>query len=55
MLERDRLYSKADGAMQNLGGERNWDRWNQLKAGLDEAYKAEEDFWRIKSRVQWLK
>lgn len=28
-------------SMQEKGGQRDWDRWYQLKITLDEAYKAE--------------
>lgn len=28
--------------MQTHEGDRSWERWRQLKARLDEAYKAEE-------------
>lgn len=31
------------------------ERWKQLKAGLDEAYKAKEDFCKRKSRISWLR
>lgn len=41
--------------MQLQGEERNWERWKQLKVGLEEAYKAEKDLWRKKSRISWLK
>lgn len=41
--------------MQQEGGDRNWTRWRQLKESLDVAYKSEEDFWRRKSRISWLK
>lgn len=37
--------------MQRMKGQRDWGKWNQLKASLNEAYKAEEEFWKKKSRV----
>lgn len=37
-----------------MGEDRNWNRWNQLKTLLDEAYKSEKDYWRRKSRINWL-
>lgn len=37
--------------MQAQGGDRDWEKWKQLKAGLDEAYKAKEEFWKRKSRI----
>lgn len=40
--------------MQKIGEDRNWNRWKQLKTLLDEAYKSEEDYWRRKSRINWL-
>lgn len=30
--------------MQSQGGARDWDRWQQLKAGLDKEYKDKEEF-----------
>lgn len=41
--------------MQLKEGERDWQRWRQVKVSLDEAYKAEEDFLRRKSRINWFK
>lgn len=38
--------------MQELGGQRDWDEWFKLKSQLEEAYKAEEEFWARKSRVE---
>lgn len=40
--------------MQELGGRRNWERWKQLKTLLDDAYESEDEYWRRKSRVNWL-
>lgn len=41
--------------MQVQTGTRNWERWKQLKADLDAAYQKEEEFWRKKSRNNWLR
>lgn len=41
--------------MQLLEGERNWTKWRQLKTHLQEAYKAEEEYWQKKSMIRWLK
>lgn len=38
-----------------VGGERDWQKWNQLKGRLDEAYKSEEFYQRQQFRIQWLK
>lgn len=45
-IEMDNLHAK--------GGERDWQRWKQLKNYLTEAYKQEEEFWSRKARVKWL-
>lgn len=42
-------------AMQVQGGSRDWQKWNQLKCLLNEAYKEEEEFWSRKATVTWLK
>lgn len=42
-------------AMSSLRGDRDWQKWTQLKGRLNEGYKSEESFWRQKSRIQWLK
>lgn len=39
------LIQREMEIMQQLGGDRNWDRWRQLKESLDAAYQAEEEFW----------
>lgn len=49
------MIQKEMEAMQDLGGNRNWERWKQLKCHLNKAYKEEEEFWSRKARVQWLK
>lgn len=41
--------------MQTQEGDRNWERWRQLKVRLDEAYKVEKEYWRKKSKINWLK
>ncbi|GER32750.1 RNA-directed DNA polymerase (reversetranscriptase)-related family protein [Striga asiatica] len=41
--------------MRCEGPDRNWKAWNSLKTELDSAHQAEEQFWRLKSRVLWLK
>lgn len=40
--------------MQEEGGQRGWDSWYNLMTQLDDAYKAEEEFWSRKSRIEWL-
>lgn len=35
-------------------GRRDWDRQQELRKKLDEAYKDNEVYWRQKSRIQWL-
>lgn len=40
--------------MQDEGGQREWDSWYKLRTQLDEAYKADDEFWTRKSRVEWL-
>lgn len=40
--------------MSNLDGQRDWGKWNDLKAQLDIAYKEEEMYLSQKARVQWL-
>lgn len=42
-------------ALQNLGGERDWERWKQLKHHSTETYKEEEEFWSRKAGITWLK
>lgn len=41
--------------MQECEGERDWDRWRQLKILLDQAYKCKEEYWSKKFRANWLK
>lgn len=41
--------------LQTQAGCRDWGKWRQLKTGLDEVYKQEEDFWWKKSRISWLR
>lgn len=41
--------------MQQQGGQQDWTKWKLLKQQLDKAYTEEEHFWKLKSRVQWLK
>lgn len=40
--------------MQDEGGQREWDSWYKLRTQLDEAYKADDEFWTRKLRVEWL-
>lgn len=49
------IIQKEMEAMQAEGGNRDWNKWKQLKCHLDEAYKEAEKFWSRKSRVHWLK
>lgn len=37
--------------MQAMGGNRDWERMKQLKSSLYGAYKAKEEFWRRKPRI----
>lgn len=37
--------------MQEEGGNRDWDVWHQLRFQLEDAYKAEEEYWARKSRL----
>lgn len=54
-MEQIGLIQKEMEAMQELGGNRDWERWKQLKYHLNKAYKEEEEFWSRKARIQWLK
>lgn len=38
------LLKREMEQLQRQEGERNWEKWRQLQAGLDEAYKAEEEY-----------
>lgn len=40
--------------MQGQGQQRDWNLWSDLKIQQTEAYRAEEEYWARKSRVQWL-
>lgn len=40
--------------MQDKGGQRDWENWNELRGQLAEAYKEEKEFWARKSMVEWL-
>lgn len=40
------MIQKEMEDMQKKRGQRDWERWKQLKALLNEAYKVEEKFWR---------
>lgn len=46
---------KAMEVMQAKGGDRDWERWRQLKFHLDEAYKVAEEFWSRKATLSWSK
>lgn len=41
-------------SIHSKGGDGDWERWRELKCGLNEAYKSEEEFWCRKARVSWL-
>lgn len=41
--------------MQAQERDRDQDRWNQLKSRMHQAYKAEEESWSKKVKVNWLK
>lgn len=45
------LIQKEMESMQELGGESNWPRGNQLNILLEQAYKCEKEFWSKKSRL----
>lgn len=45
---------KQIASMHEEGGQKDWDRWYQLRTTLDEANKVEEEFWARKSRIEWL-
>lgn len=49
------LILKEMEHIQSQAEPRDWEKWRQLKDRLDVAYKAEEDFWRKKSRIGWLR
>ncbi|KAK6120408.1 hypothetical protein DH2020_045888 [Rehmannia glutinosa] len=37
------------------GGERDWNKWHKLKREMDVEYLQEEQYWKQKARIQWLK
>ncbi|CAA0834064.1 Unknown protein, partial [Striga hermonthica] len=41
--------------MRALGGQRNWEEWEKVKKELEESHVSEEEFWKQKARVTWLK
>lgn len=45
---------EAMEVLQQQGGQRDWNQWHCLNDQMDEAYKAEEEYWSQKARVQWL-
>lgn len=53
-VEIERIKMELE-ALQETGGNRDWEKWKQLQAGLSEAYKTEEEFWSKKSRATWLR
>lgn len=53
--EGNRVVQKEMEMLQTMEGQRDWEKWHLLKTLVNEAYKAEEDFWRGKSRVTWLR
>lgn len=40
--------------LKEQGGQRYWERWNELRNQLDSAYKEEEAYWSQKKRIQFL-
>ncbi|CAA0823185.1 Unknown protein, partial [Striga hermonthica] len=48
------LTSKMEDMRKN-GQNIDWKDWSETKTKLDDAHRAEEQFWRIKSRAMWLK
>lgn len=41
-------------SIHSKGENGDWERWRELKCGLNEAYKSEEEFWCRKAMVSWL-
>lgn len=46
------LKRRMEG-MQEVGGQREWDNWSNLKAQLEEAYRDKEEYWARKARTEW--
>lgn len=41
-------------SLQEIGGQRDWDTWYNLRVQLEEAYKAKKEYWARKARTQFL-
>ncbi|CAA0805858.1 Unknown protein, partial [Striga hermonthica] len=48
-------YNAQLAVMLNQGSRKDWDNWMEIKKKLQKAYLEEEEYWRQKSRIQWLK